>query len=1266
MQLEFNMSISESQSFELNNKKIFRAWRVPGRIIFIGDSQNQEFKKLIEDISPGIWGSNFSGVFFNFLKKSSLGVSQSVFQGVKNSIKFFDINLIKSGDENNNFLVNTELKHLLNIYKPSLIIVAAEKQITNYVMYAATELELPIISADSNESDAIRYLQTNDNCQINLATFSLKSENLRKELSTLVSKLLSSKRHIYDSEYDLRDLRVATVMDEFTYKSYLPECNLYQLSVQDPINKLEQIKPDLLFIESAWRGLNNEWERKIGFPSVELIEIIQWCKERFIPTIFWNKEDPIHFETFITTATLFDYVFTTDLDCIGMYKSALGHDRVYFLPFACQPKNQNPLEKYPRKDIFSFAGGYYLRYPERIKDLESYIEFLPNYRPLEIFDRNYGKEDTNYKFPEKFEPFIVGTLPFDEIDKAYKGYNYAINLNSIKQSQSMFARRVFDLVASNTTVVSNYSRGMRLLFGDLIFSSDSGRQIVEKLAEVDKESNRLKKIKLAGLRKVLQEHTYEERLRYIASKTLKKVYKSDSNNILIIALVKNKDHLRNIVDNYSSQLYENKKLIIVFDNIFIYDQSLLKNIDIKIYLKNDAKILTLSSLGFDGSWIGGFSPNDYYGRNYLIDLVMARKYSNALAVGKKTINCIEFNQPVLKNINHEYSFVQEISFRSGIGSRNILNGDINLYDFAIGIDTESFINEKLFSIDQFNYLKNLYLNVEYEHHKSYVNDIDIDVGIPLGKIYQITEKIPQSPKIEKKCLSLGAEQLSKLFNKTGSKNISINSSEFGINLSSNLDEDIHEYIYAKEAIDINIFPDKSLDLHLEVSPGLNIELIILFKDDKSRISHELKKSNINYTIIIPQNAKYLHLGLRVMGPGKAALYKLLWGHKEKQLPIILTSKKNLVITNVYPSYENLYRNGFIHSRVRNYTDEGLKTEIFLLRESGTINFSEFENIDVISGNAQNLKILINSGEINCLMVHFLDQSIWNVIKEFIGKVRILIWIHGSEVQPWYRRDFNYESEDERQAAKNKSDVRMIFWREVFSSQLKGIKFIFVSQYFANEVMQDIGIKLPDVLYEIIHNPIDTKIFNYTKKSINHRKKLLSIRPYHSRKYANDLTVQAIIELSKEDFFDELEILLIGDGPLFEDTLKPLIDFKNVKIQKRFVQQKEISALHKEYGIFICPTRMDSQGVSKDEAMSSGMVVISNHNTAIPEFIDDSSGILVAEEDYAGIAQAIKILFKNPNKFISLSEGAAKRVRAQTCSSIVIKKELNLIINTGEN
>ncbi|BDZ42873.1 hypothetical protein GCM10025865_21720 [Paraoerskovia sediminicola] len=50
--------------------------------------------------------------------------------------------------------------------------------------------------------------------------------------------------------------------------------------------------------------------------STELRGITRWCRENDVPTVFWNKEDPVHFDLFVATAALFDVVFTTDVDSI--------------------------------------------------------------------------------------------------------------------------------------------------------------------------------------------------------------------------------------------------------------------------------------------------------------------------------------------------------------------------------------------------------------------------------------------------------------------------------------------------------------------------------------------------------------------------------------------------------------------------------------------------------------------------------------------------------------------------------------------------------------------------------------------------------------------------------------------------------------------------------------------------------------------------------------------------------------------------------------
>ena len=115
-----------------------------------------------------------------------------------------------------------------------------------------------------------------------------------------------------------KKLRVAAIMDEFTYYCYAPECDLMQVTPDNFREELSGFEPDLLFIESVWRGKDNLWRFKLHDNMEAITALTGYCHEKGIPVMFWSKEDPVHFGVFIRTAALADFVFTTDADCIEL------------------------------------------------------------------------------------------------------------------------------------------------------------------------------------------------------------------------------------------------------------------------------------------------------------------------------------------------------------------------------------------------------------------------------------------------------------------------------------------------------------------------------------------------------------------------------------------------------------------------------------------------------------------------------------------------------------------------------------------------------------------------------------------------------------------------------------------------------------------------------------------------------------------------------------------------------------------------------------
>lgn len=1057
------------------------------------------------------------------------------------------------------------------------------------------------------------------------------------------------------------DRKVACVMDEFTFSSYKSTCNLQQLTPEGWKNELESFQPELLFIESAWRGKDELWGSKVGHNSQELQDIVKWCKAKQIPTLFWNKEDPIHFQTFLNVAQQFDYVFTTDLDCVSRYKAILKHNQVYFLPFACQPLSHNPIEKFSRKDAISFAGAYYKKYPERTKDLESFVSILPDVKPLEIFDRNYGKNDENYMFPDAYHPFIVGTLPFDKIDAAYKGYKYAINLNSIKQSQTMFARRVYELLASNTITISNFSKGVRLMFGDLVICSDSGMVIKEHLIKCEQDRDYADKFRLAGLRKALSEHTYQQRFSYIQEKVFGSKADKSAIEVAVVSFVDSFTEAAKVVNSFEKQVFENKSLVLVCKNI-TNEIKVLGRENVKVVPAKNTCNMVLRKLFERATHLATFHSADYYGRNFIKDMLLHYNYLDVDVIGKSDSYEYSKNSVQRNNEGRAYQIVDGLYAHSSIVRFKAIES-IELKKWkklsAKPLD-KKFIQ---FSVDRFNYCKNGNDQIGVE---DIVDDIsNIDIGCSVSELQSIAENAtPMAGNAVESVLDLPC--LATIFENVKANHIKLKARHNSLSLSSTLANGKHEYLYGNEPLSIDKFnpileqDEKLIKLFVDATPGLSTSFVLIYLDEnKQRLAHDIVNTNQNRTLHAPFACKYVKVGFRALSSGECEIKAIVLGERNLLPSKLVSSNKNLLITNNYPSYNDLYRNGFVHSRSKAYEQEGVGIDVFRFQPEAAISYHEFEGVDVVTGDESVLNKVLHDNNYTSIAVHFLDEKIWDVLKDISTDVRVNIWIHGADIQPWWRRKCLYNTDLEMTIAQQKTELKLNFWKQVFTSK-NNLHFVFVSNYLAQSAMEDVGVRLSEENYSIIPNGINTELFSYIEKPVEQRTKILSIRPYASKIYANDLTVEAIKVLSEKPFFKDLEFTIVGDGKLFDDLTNPLRKFSNVTLEKRFLTRDEIAKYHKSHGVFLCPSRMDTQGVSRDEAMASGLVPVTTNVAAIPEFLDENCGFIVEAESAVQLADAISEMYESENLFKIRSLNASNRIKSSRSNYLMIKEELKLV------
>lgn len=443
-----------------------------------------------------------------------------------------------------------------------------------------------------------------------------------------------------------RNLKVACILDTFSYECFKYECYLEQLRLSTWKHQLERLKPDFVFIESAWSGLGDSWKHQLTNskkrPKSQFKRLMEYCKRKGIVTVFWNKEDSLHYKNFIGTAKLFDYIFTTDKNCVAMYKRDTGHDRIDVLPFAAQPAIHNPvgLSSSEKKGV-AFAGTWYHRYLQRKLDMHVVLNPAKEFG-LNIFDRTLGEKGS--KYPELYHPNIVGSLNYSNILKAYKLYQVFLNVNSIKDSPTMFSRRVFELLACGTNVISTPSKGISSMFNGIVQVASTQEETKRHITELFNNRDYSERLSLLGVREVYSRHLYQHRMEHILKKLGLLAESEQEEGVSVIAYLDEKKTIHVLLENFHRQVVANKELIIVTNkndkkardwsdivekhqNVCLYQLPADRTID---------ECLRFAASKCRYHYLSFFAEECFYGPHFLQDLIHAFIYTDADAVGKGT------------------------------------------------------------------------------------------------------------------------------------------------------------------------------------------------------------------------------------------------------------------------------------------------------------------------------------------------------------------------------------------------------------------------------------------------------------------------------------------------------------------------------------------------------------------------------------------------------------------------------------------------------
>ena len=447
--------------------------------------------------------------------------------------------------------------------------------------------------------------------------------------------------------------RVGVILDEFSAQSFGFEWSTVELTRTDWSHQLDGL--DFVFVESAWNGNGGDWKFKLNGPAgpgSDVVELLTECRRRGLPTVFWNKEDPPHFEDFLPLAKLVDVVFTSDVRLVPDYLALLGHGRVAVLPFAAQPAIHNPsrpARNFAARDI-AFAGMYFAhKYPERREQMDLLLGAAEAVsgrmqHGLEIFSRFLGA-DERYQFPGALADRVVGGLPYRNLLTAYKHFKVFLNVNSVVDSPSMCARRIFEITAAGTPVVTTPSAATKVFFPVEEVPQPETQEDAELTLRAFVRSRELRDRTVHKVqRRIWQEHTYTHRAMTVMDSLNIDYVDPIPASISAVVSTNRPDHLGDILSTYSRQAHPDRELVVVTHGFDAPTDltTRAKNEGIEnlvvIPAPSDFTLGTCLNLGINaasGDVIAKMDDDDIYGENYLSDQLAALRYSRADLVGKQ-------------------------------------------------------------------------------------------------------------------------------------------------------------------------------------------------------------------------------------------------------------------------------------------------------------------------------------------------------------------------------------------------------------------------------------------------------------------------------------------------------------------------------------------------------------------------------------------------------------------------------------------------------
>lgn len=532
-----------------------------------------------------------------------------------------------------------------------------------------------------------------------------------------------------------------TALDEISELNWSTDFDCTRLVRKDAIHQIDEDGHDFVLMESAWHGHKDDWLYAFTSPGLKhpnaqaLVAALKRLREKSDkPIVMINKEDPLHFEKFLPIMKYADHIFTTDAEMVPGYRQHTNALSVTAMPFAANMSITNPAGRLhePQEDL-CFAGSYYSEgHEERARQMNYMLEPILDAKGA-IYDRMSVHENPRYHFPERFRPFIRPAVSFQEMTKLYRRFRVFLNVNTIVSSPTMMSRRVYELLASGTPVVSAPSHALEEQFSGIVPMATTATEARDAVNRLLTDEWYWWKTSQQGVREVALKHQYKHRAGLIRSVVLGQEVDDRPPLVSIVLSTKRWSFLDRIVENIANQTYPCIEVIFALretwpeEKIVELERRLsgVKNIERISILKFPESVSLGRKLNAaidvaQGEFIAKFDDDDWYFPNYLQDMILTFDFSGADLAGKWTFPVWLEGQDklLLRNPGHEHKHVQFVAGPTLVARKSWFM-KIPFADRSQGEDTDILkrtveAGGKIYSADHFNFVQ--YRANDVTHH----------------------------------------------------------------------------------------------------------------------------------------------------------------------------------------------------------------------------------------------------------------------------------------------------------------------------------------------------------------------------------------------------------------------------------------------------------------------------------------------------------------------------------------------------------------------